>query len=148
MTAMKMSMILAALLFAVTPGCGGSSSPTSASSTVNVPYSQIDLTVGTGRQAAVGNHASVYYTGWLYSATATDNKGRQFDSLTSGAGYPVVVGVGQVIKGFDQGLVGLAVGGKRRIIIPPSLGYGATAAGSIPANSTLVFEIELVSLTD
>src|SRR3954468_10681430 len=109
MTPMKFMFILAALLLAVSPGCGGGSTPTSASSTVNVPYSQIDLTTGTGRQAAVGNHALVYYTGWLYSSTGPDNKGRQFDSLTSGAGYPVVVGVGQVIKGFDQGLTGMAV---------------------------------------
>ena len=87
---------------------------------------------------------------WLYSAAPADNKGRQFDSLTSGTPYTFVLGTGQVIKGFDQGVAGMAVGGKRRLIIPPSLGYGSSSAGggAIPANSTLVFEIELVNVTD
>ena len=98
-------------------GCGGS--PTSDPSQVSgVAYSQTNLTVGTGRVAANGNHVSVYYTGWLYDAAGADNKGRQFDSLTSGTGLPVVLGSGGVIKGFDQGVVGMAVGGKRRLVIP------------------------------
>jgi FKBP-type peptidyl-prolyl cis-trans isomerase FkpA len=128
-------------------GCGGS--PTSDPSQVSgVAYSQKDLTVGTGRVAENGNHVSVYYTGWLYDAAGADNKGRQFDSLTSGTGLPVVLGSGGVIKGFDQGVVGMAVGGKRRLVIPPSLGYGSTGAGPIPPNATLVFDIELVTVTD
>jgi FKBP-type peptidyl-prolyl cis-trans isomerase FkpA len=137
---------LCALLI-LTAGCGSNSSPTSA--TVNVPYSQTDLAVGTGRQAAAGNHVSVYYTGWLYNTAATDHKGQQFDSLTSGSGFAFVLGVGQVIRGFDQGVVGMAVGGKRRLVIPPSLGYGSAGSGStIPPNATLVFEIELINVSD
>jgi FKBP-type peptidyl-prolyl cis-trans isomerase FkpA len=129
-------------------GCGGS--PTSSSSQVSgVPYSQTDLTVGTGRVAANGNKVTVNYTGWLYSAAAAENKGTQFDTSAARGPYPVTVGAGGVIKGFDQGLVGMAVGGKRRLVIPPSLGYGAQGSPpAIPSNATIVFDIEMVTITD
>jgi FKBP-type peptidyl-prolyl cis-trans isomerase FkpA len=133
----------AALLFLA--GCGSTTAP---SSTVNVPYSQNDLVLGAGRQAAAGNRVFVYYSGWLYDPAATDNKGKLFDSNTSGQGFNFLLGTGAVIKGFDQGVTGMAVGGKRRLVIPPSLGYGSTSGGVIPPNSTLVFEIELVNVAD
>ena len=84
---------------------------------------------------------NVRYTGWLYSTTASENKGTQFDSGT----FPFTVGSG-VIQGFSMGVTGMQVGGIRRVVIPPSLGYGGQANGSIPANSTLLFEIELLSV--
>lgn len=124
--------------------CGSSS--TSPSSTVSVPFSSTDLTVGTGTTAAVGRVVSVNYTGWLYDATKTDNKGTQFDTSIGRGVFQFVLGAGQVISGWDQGVQGMKVGGSRRLIIPPSLGYGSTAVGPIPANSTLVFDITLVAV--
>jgi FKBP-type peptidyl-prolyl cis-trans isomerase FkpA len=131
----------------LTAGCGGS--PTSASATASAPYSQVDLTVGTGRVAANGNKVTAHYTLWLYSATAADNKGSQIQSSVGGSPFTFTLGTGQVIKGWDQGIVGMAVGGKRRLVLPPSLAYGSQGSPpSIPANATLVFDIEIVTITD
>ena len=114
---------------------------------LNIPYSQTDLTVGTGTEATNGKTVRVYYTGWLYSTTATDNKGGVFDSNLTGVGFSFIVGGGGVIKGFEQGVVGLKVGGKRRLILPPELAYGSQGSGSaIPPNATLIFEIELLGV--
>lgn len=132
-----------ALLFAASvtaSACGGDSSTPTAPS-ANVPFSTVDVRVGTGTQATTGSRVTVNYAGYLYSATAAENKGTRFDAGT----LPFTVGTG-VIAGFSQGVVGMRVGGLRRVIIPPSLGYGSQANGSIPANSTLVFDIELVAV--
>jgi FKBP-type peptidyl-prolyl cis-trans isomerase FkpA len=119
-------------------------SSSTTSPTVNVPYSQTDLVVGAGALAAAGNRATVSYTGWLYDANRADNKGTQFDSSAS---YAFVVGAGTVIKGWDQGVPGMRVGGQRRLVLPPSLAYGSAGAGGvIPPNATLVFDIGLISL--
>lgn len=128
--------------------CGKDSS-TPTAPTVNVPFTTTDLRVGTGVEATNGRRATVNYTGWLYSTTGTDNKGTQFDSsLTAGRSpFAFVVGGGQVIAGWDRGVVGMRVGGARRLIIPPELGYGSAGSGStIPPNSTLVFDIDLLSV--
>src|SRR5437763_14450882 len=119
--------------------CGGSStSPTS-----GAPYSQTDLVVGTGAQASAGNRVTVAYTGWLYDSSKTDGKGTQFDSNN----YTFTLGTGQVITGWDQGVVGMRVGGQRRLVIPPDLAYGsAGSSGVIPPNATLVFDITLISV--
>jgi FKBP-type peptidyl-prolyl cis-trans isomerase FkpA len=138
-----MKLIAGVLLMALTvAGCsddGGS--PTSPSA--NIPYSTIDLRVGTGAEATAGRQVVVNYSGWLYSTTAPDNKGTLFDSGT----YPFVAGSNQAIEGFSRAVVGMRVGGLRRVVIPPNLGYGA--AGSpprIPGNATLLFEIELTAV--
>lgn len=124
-------------------GCGDS--PTAPS--LNIPYSQTDLTVGSGTEATNGKTLRVYYTGWLYSTTATDNKGGVFDASTTGLGFSFTLGVGNVIKGWDQGVAGMKVGGKRRLIIPPELAYGTQGSGpGIPPNATLIFEIELLGV--
>jgi hypothetical protein len=108
----------------------------------------VDLTVGTGAAAKTGENAEVQYTGWLTTC-------RQFDSSRSPGRttFTFVIGQGQVIGGWDEGLLGMKVGGKRKLIIPPELGYGAqgqtdqtTGAQIIPPNATLIFEIELKSL--
>jgi len=112
-----------------------------------VPYSQIDLRVGTGTEATAGRTITVNYTGWLYAAGAADNKGTQFDSSVGRAPFSFVLGRGQVIAGWDQGVAGMRVGGQRRLVIPPSLAYGS--AGSppvIPPNATLVFDVELLTV--
>ena len=118
----------------------GSSTPTAPDQT-SVAYSQTDLTVGTGTEATAGTTASVNYGGWLYSETAADHKGQQFDANS----FAFIVGAGTIIKGFDTGVTGMKVGGVRRIIVPPSLAYGATgnSDGTIRPNAALVFEILL-----
>lgn len=140
------SLFCAALSFALLTGVGcGNDSPTAPS--LNIPFSSTDITVGTGTEATTGKTVRVYYTGWLYSTTATDNKGGVFDSNTSGLGFSFTIGAGTVIKGWDQGVPGMKVGGKRKLIIPPELGYGVNGSGSvIPGNATLIFEIELLGV--
>jgi len=120
-------------------GCGDSN-PTAPSA--NVPFSTVDLRVGTGAEATVGRPVTVNYTLWLYNAGGVDNKGSRLQTGT----FQYTVGTG-VITGFSQGTTGMRVGGLRRVTIPPGQAYGA--AGSppdIPGNATLIFEIELVSI--
>jgi FKBP-type peptidyl-prolyl cis-trans isomerase len=119
-------------------GCGDSN-PTAPSA--NVPFSTVDLRVGTGAEATVGRPVVVNYTLWLYNSGGTDNKGSRLETGT----LPFTVGQG-VIPGFSQGVVGMRVGGLRRVTVPPSLGYGSQPNNNIPENSTLIFEIELVSV--
>jgi FKBP-type peptidyl-prolyl cis-trans isomerase FkpA len=119
---------------------GGSETPTSP--TVNVPFSTVDVRVGTGAEANTGRTVSVNYAGYFYSATAPENKGNRFDA----GPYSFLVGGGQVIQGFNQGVIGMRVGGLRRVTIPPSLAYGSQGSGTIPPNSTLVFDLELLSV--
>ena len=121
----------------------GHATPTSPDQN-NVQFSTTDLTVGTGTVAAAGNTANVTYAIWLYSDTAPDHKGTQLQGGT----FSFVVGANQVIKGFDSAVNGMAVGGKRRAVVPPSLAYGTTGdgTGAIPPNAALVFEILLNSV--
>lgn len=143
-----MRLLFAAALIAVTSSAcnGGADTPTAPTDTV--PFSTTNLVVGTGAEAVTGRTIAVEYTGWLYSASAPDNKGTQFDSSLNAGRDPLVLVAGgsDTIPGFSQGVLGMRVGGKRRVVIPPSLGYGAQANGSIPGNSTLVFEIELLAV--
>ena len=97
--------------------------------------------------AATGNTLTVNYTGWLYSSTAANFRGTQFDTSVGKQPFQFKLGVGSVIAGFDQGLVGMRVGGTRVLIIPSALGYGAAGvAGLIPPNSALVLSVELLSV--
>jgi len=110
-----------------------------------------DITVGTGAQAAVGKVAVVHYTGWLYDPTAADKRGRKFDSsLDRKTPFSFPVGGGRVIRGWDEGVAGMHVGGKRILVIPPDMGYGSRGAGGgvIPPDATLVFEVELLEVKD
>lgn len=128
-------------------GCSGSGEPPH--TVGGVAELQItDITVGSGAEAKSGNRVTVHYSGWLYDETASDKKGSKFDSsLDRDRPFDFPLGAGRVIKGWEQGVVGMKVGGKRTLIIPPSHGYGARGAGSsIPANASLVFEVELLGL--
>jgi FKBP-type peptidyl-prolyl cis-trans isomerase FkpA len=109
-------------------------------------FSQTDLRVGTGATAVVGNTVTVHYPGWLYDATKPEQKGPVFETSLGRDPFTFVLGAGQVIQGWDQGLPGTSVGGVRRLVVPPSLAYGQTRYGIIPPNATLVFEVELLEL--
>jgi FKBP-type peptidyl-prolyl cis-trans isomerase FkpA len=142
--------VLVVLVLALTvAACGGDddSTPTGPS-TPRGEYSQTDLVVGTGTEATNGRLVSVNYTGWLYNPTGADGKGTQFDSSLLPGRTPLswTLGSNQVISGFNRGTLGMRVGGRRRVVIPPELAYGASGNGPIGPNATLVFEIELLNV--
>jgi FKBP-type peptidyl-prolyl cis-trans isomerase FkpA len=137
-------MIPLIVLLALASACGSDSSST-APTTSSAPYSQIDLVIGTGATATTGRNVSVNYALWLYDSTKADGKGQQIPQ--NPPTYSFVLGTGAVIKGWDQGVVGMKVGGQRRLTIPPELAYGSSSpGGGIPANATLVFDIALLSV--
>lgn len=105
----------------------------------------VDNVVGQGREAKPGSLCEMHYTGWLYE---NGQKGKKFDSsLDRKQTFEFPLGAGRVIQGWDEGVAGMKAGGKRTLIIPPSLGYGSRGAGGvIPPNATLLFEVELVSV--
>lgn len=136
----------AAGLLALICACTGKPAVMPASGAI--PMQSKELRSGTGEGVTAGKIAVVQYTGWLYDASATDNKGKQFDSSrSSGQAFRFPLGAGQVIKGWDQGLVGMKIGESRRLIIPPDLAYGDGGAGGvIPPGATLVFDVDLVGI--
>jgi FKBP-type peptidyl-prolyl cis-trans isomerase FkpA len=151
---MKQFFLLTTLLAALTvvPACGGNdSSPSTTGETglSSITTLQVtDVKVGTGADATSGKTVTVHYTGWLYNESAADKHGSKFDSSRDrNQPFSFVLGAGQVIRGWDQGVAGMKVGGQRTLIVPPSLGYGSTgAAGVIPPNATLVFDVELLNV--
>ena len=142
-SSLRTTVLLSCVLFAAATlaGCSGDT-PTSPAPI----FGQTDLRAGSGVPAVAGNKISVYYTGWIYDAGRPDQKGLQFET-NFGAETPLIftLGVGQVIAGWDSGILNQRVGGLRRLVIPPSLAYGGVRRGPIPANSTLIFEVELLS---
>jgi FKBP-type peptidyl-prolyl cis-trans isomerase FkpA len=134
------------ILLALCAACGGSSSPSNPTPLPSAPYSQTDLVVGTGDEAVSGKTATIHYTVWIYSDTAAENKGTFIQTSVGGTPFSFTVGGNGVIQGLNQGVTGMKVGGKRRLVIPPELAYGSAGNGTIPPNATLVFEIELVSV--
>jgi FKBP-type peptidyl-prolyl cis-trans isomerase len=106
-----------------------------------------DIREGTGPEAVPGP-VTVHYTGWLFDPNAPDKKGKKFDSSHDrGEPFRFRLGAGQVIQGWDKGVLGMKVGGMRRLTIPPELGYGARGAGGvIPPNAMLIFEVELLGV--
>lgn len=125
-------------------GCTGACVSNTNTSATPVALQEIDTAVGTGTTASFGKTATVSYTGWLYDVNAAGFKGTEFDSSSLHTGsFSFQIGAGNVIAGWDIGVLGMKVGGTRTLIIPPKLGYGSTANGSIPANSGLVFTVTL-----
>jgi FKBP-type peptidyl-prolyl cis-trans isomerase FkpA len=150
---------LVCLVLAVTAAAcdrDGGGSPTDPSQ-VNIEFSTTDLVVGTGTEAVSGRRAIVLFELWLYDPAGTASKGRRIQGSTDPNPQvpgtvigPVdfVIGSGSLIAGFDQGVRGMRVGGKRRIYIPPSLAYGSSGSqsGQIPPNASIVFEVELTNV--
>lgn len=115
--------------------------PTAIMDTTNIKELKIeDIKVGNGKEVKIGDTVVINYLGTLIDGTKFDS------SYDRGEPFETQIGTGQVIKGWDFGVVGMKVGGKRKLTIPPSLGYGSRAVGPIPANSTLIFEVELVDI--
>jgi FKBP-type peptidyl-prolyl cis-trans isomerase FkpA len=139
---MTRAILLIALLAAA--GCGSANtSPSTVPPTSVGQFTVTDLVVGTGATAANNRAATVAYTGWLYDTAKPLGKGTQFQT----GSFSFTIGIGAVIKGFDQGIVGMQVGGQRRLLIPPDLAYGNSPPdASIPVDATLLFDITLTSL--
>ncbi len=132
----------------VTEPAAVTASAVSAPAPLNIAsLGKIDTQIGTGAEAVYGSLVEVHYTGWLYNPKVENLHGAKFDSSRD-AGTPFVFQVGgrQVIKGWDLGVVGMKVGGKRTLLIPSYLGYSTKGSGSIPPNAHLVFDIELLSV--
>jgi len=108
----------------------------------------IDQKQGTGAEAVAGKTVIVHYTGWLYDPATPDGRGKKFDSsVDRGVPFGFFLGSGKVIKGWDEGVSGMKVGGKRTLVIPPQKAYGERGAGGvIPPNATLVFDVELIDV--
>lgn len=106
-----------------------------------------DSVVGKGKEAVAGKTVEVHYTGWLYEAAAEKQRGKQFDSSAGRGPFSFPLGAGRVIKGWDEGVAGMKVGGKRTLVIPSELAYGKRGAGgAIPPDATLVFDVELLDV--
>jgi FKBP-type peptidyl-prolyl cis-trans isomerase FkpA len=145
----KLSLIAC---IAITAACSGKSNAPAASAGPPPGVTSLQtetLKPGTGATIGGGQMAVVQYTGWLYETGATDHKGKQFDSSrTAGReAFKFPVGTGSVIKGWDQGVLGMKIGESRRLTIPPDLAYGDSGTGGvIPPGATLVFDVELVGI--
>ena len=141
---------------AQSPGQRSARAPTRVSSTTTnskfgakvTELQTIDRKQGTGAEAVTGKAVIVHYTGWLYDPAAADGHGAKFDSsLDRKVPFGFFLGSGKVIKGWDEGVVGMKVGGKRTLVIPPQKGYGERGAGGvIPPNATLLFDVELIDV--
>ncbi len=138
--------LLATALALGVAGCARPAVPAAAPEDQVATLERHDVVVGQGTEATTGSKVTVHYSGWLYDDVAVDHKGKPFDSSRDG-GMPFrfVIGKGQVIAGWDQGVAGMRAGGQRRLVIPSSLAYGdAGAGGVIPPKATLVFDVELL----
>jgi FKBP-type peptidyl-prolyl cis-trans isomerase FkpA len=134
-----MKRFIPILALVVVAACGGDDDPT-VGPTTSAPYSQTDLVVGTGAVANAGSQVTVAYGGWLHNSSQPDGKGSMFEMNPS---FSFRLGTGAVIRGWDQGVVGMRVGGQRRLVIPPDLAYGSAGRPPIPPNATLVFDVTL-----
>jgi FKBP-type peptidyl-prolyl cis-trans isomerase FkpA len=129
------------LIFAV--GCGGDAERNSVAELIKQ-----DVRPGTGAEAVAGRTVTVHYTGWLYDPSRPENKGTKFDSSRDrNEPFSFGLGGGEVIRGWDEGVAGMKVGGQRTLTIPATMGYGARGAGGvIPPNATLLFDVELLDV--
>jgi len=147
---LKNIAVSAAIILASATACAQTGAPPAAA-TATAPAEvrelvKKDTKVGEGKVAEKGKAVLVHYTGWLYDPKAPDQKGAKFDSsIGRPTPFGFIIGVGRVIKGWDEGIPGMKEGGTRTLIIPPALAYGEKGAGaSIPPNATLLFEVEFI----
>ncbi|HVG72628.1 MAG TPA: FKBP-type peptidyl-prolyl cis-trans isomerase [Vicinamibacterales bacterium] len=143
----RIAIVVAAI--AVAAGCAAEENAEESMGQSNITeLIKTDETPGTGHEAAAGRTVTVHYTGWLYDQGKPDHKGKKFDSSRDrGDPFTFRLGRGQVIRGWDDGVAGMKVGGRRTLTIPPEYGYGAQGApGAIPPNATLVFDVELLDV--
>ena len=145
-TFLPLAVLLTAGTF-LTTACSEQAS-TQKETSVMTELIKTDNKLGEGAEATAGKLVLVHYTGWLYDEAAPDHKGKKFDSSRDrNEPFDFPLGAGQVIKGWDQGVEGMKVGGQRTLVIPANLGYGARGAGGvIPPNATLVFDVELLAV--
>nr|WP_314547183.1 FKBP-type peptidyl-prolyl cis-trans isomerase [uncultured Massilia sp.] len=122
------------------------SAPAVAADTSVQEFKKIDTVEGTGKVAAPGQTVVVNYTGWLFAPSQPGQKGAMFDTSVGREPFSFALGAGQVIKGWDQGVEGMKVGGKRTLIIPAALGYGDDGIGPIPPKANLIFDVELLDV--
>jgi FKBP-type peptidyl-prolyl cis-trans isomerase FkpA len=147
-----MKPILFSLVFGMTlglaavPGTAGAAMTAVAAKPTAPAVKIIDTVVGKGKPATAGSTVTVHYSGWLYSPKADKQHGAAFDSSVGGEPFTFELGAGKVIKGWDDGVAGMKVGGKRTLVIPAALGYGARGAGPIPPNANLIFDVELLDV--
>jgi FKBP-type peptidyl-prolyl cis-trans isomerase len=146
----SLAALVSAALFS-TSACTEQAAPTQPTITEKSSMAQLiktDTKQGDGAEAMSGKNVSVHYTGWLYDEAAPEHKGKKFDSSRDrNEPFEFSLGAGMVIQGWDQGVVGMKVGGQRTLIIPAEMGYGKRGAGGvIPPNATLVFDVELLKV--
>ncbi|CAN4279559.1 FKBP-type peptidyl-prolyl cis-trans isomerase [Pseudoxanthomonas sp. LjRoot125] len=140
-----MRSLLLAVSLAFLAACAPSGPPPGGSV---AELQRLDTQAGTGTVATSGSDVTVHYTGWLYDENASDKHGMKFDSsVDRGEPFTFLLGAGQVIRGWDEGVAGMKVGGKRTLLIPSDLGYGSSGAGGvIPPGASLVFDVELLDV--
>jgi FKBP-type peptidyl-prolyl cis-trans isomerase FkpA len=129
-------------------GCDRPKTPPAQAGVDSSPISlqKIDTTPGAGKEATAGATVVVNYTGWMYAPKAPQQHGAQFDSSVGREPFSFRLGAGQVIRGWDEGVRGMKVGGKRTLVIPAAMGYGEDGAGPIPPNANLIFDVELLDV--
>lgn len=143
---MRLSSVMAVTLLVVSSGMLPACGSNTLSPSPGAGFTKTDLKTGSGAEAVAHSVVTVNYTGWLYDPSKTDNKGLQFDTSAGRGPLTFNLGTGTVILGWDEGLLGMKVGGVRRLVIPPSMAYGGVRAGAIPPYSTLVFDVELLGV--
>jgi FKBP-type peptidyl-prolyl cis-trans isomerase FkpA len=149
-----MAAFAAVPAFGQSPGKPAADRPPVSSTTVSkfganvTDLKTIEHKQGTGAEAVAGKTVIVHYTGWLYDPAAPDGHGKKFDSsVDRGVPFGFLLGSGKVIKGWDEGVAGMKVGGKRTLVIPPQKAYGERGAGDvIPPDATLLFDVELIDV--
>jgi len=137
---------ISVVLFTVSCGEDSPFTPGEILAPLNIPFSNVDLTIGTGAEATNGKLVSMTYTGWIYDPNQPENKGFMFESNTAANPFNFTLGNRQVIAGWDQGIPGMRVGGSRLLVLPPALAYGTEGTRTIPGNATLIFEVTLLGV--